>query len=419
MGCFTIPLYGDLEGFGPQRRLQHHRTSGYRRVILHRGITKSSYRTVCSNFNHTVRQQEEGQGVKPSGVRYEATVEARKIETALSDKTVSVLQEHNFDPGGQPCDKEAVQQLNTAQKQQRISPADLKEAYEKVVTQANETIQPLLNFEQLRRDDYEDVKHTTYIGLDDVCNKRQKENRCADTPVSIDNTNNRKDGKKRYKKRKQLYHTVAKVFTPTQSYTLTAPKIGLLWATLIAFLLHNGCLPTLWIGLVDGQRSLHSFISNRLKWRHCRLLLDWYHLRKKIHGQMYMGLKTNDRRDTVLLHVEQLLWYGLIDQAIEYINQIPKQQIKNKEKLTILIGYFERNRALIPNYALRKQLGLLLSSNRVEKENDFIVSARQKHNGMSWTRQGSDALALITANKRNNELDNWLLKGELKFKFAA
>ena len=134
---------------------------------------------------------------------------------------------------------------------------------------------------------------------------------------------------------------------------------------------------------------------------------------------MYMGLQTNDRRDTVLLHVEQLLWYGLINQAIEYINQIPKQQIKDKERLTILIGYFERNRALIPNYALRKQLGLLLSSNRVEKENDFIVSARQKHNGMSWTRQGSDALALISANQRNKELDNWLIKGELNFKFAA
>jgi len=252
VGCFTIPLYGDLEGFPPQRRLEHYRTSGYRQVILHQGIVKSSYRTVCTNFNHTVRQEQE-QGIKPSGVRYEATVEARQIEAALLDK-ISINR------------------------------------YFHIV-----------------------YSYSLQNGLQNVCNKRQKADRSSDTPAPIDNTNNRKDGKKVYKKRKQLYHTVAKVFTATESYTFTAPKIGLLWATLIAFLLHNGCLRTFWICLVDGQRSLH----------------------------MYMGLKTNDRRDTVLLHVEQLLWYGLIDQAIEYINQIPKQQIKNQEKLTILIGYFE------------------------------------------------------------------------------
>jgi len=258
VGCFTIPLYGDLEGFGPQRSLQHYRTSGYRRVILHQGITKSSYRTVCSTFNHTVRQEKE-LGIKPSGVRYEATVEAREIETALSDKTAKILQEYDFEPTGQPSNKAAVRQLNKVQKRHQTSPTKLKKAYEEIVAQANETIQPLLDFDQLRADDYEQVKQTTYIGLDDVCNKRQKADRSSDTPAPIDDTNNRKG--------------------------------------------------------------------------HCRLLLDWYHLRKKIHGQMYMGLQTNDRRDTVLLHVEQLLWYGLINQAIEYINQIPKQQIKDKERL--------------------------------------------------------------------------------------
>ena len=66
---------------------------------------------------------------------------------------------------------------------------------------------------------------------------------------------------------------------------------------------------------------------------------------------------------------------------------------KDQKELKVLIGYFQRNRALIPNYACRKKLSLVCSSNRVEKEKDFIVSARQKRNGMSWTRAGSDALA--------------------------
>jgi len=407
-----------LDGFPAQRRLQHYRTTGYRRVILHQGITISSYRTVCKNFNHTVRQEKE-QGIKPSGVRYEATVEAQQIGATLSANTEKILSENHFQQNGHPTDKAAIKRLKKAQKRHQTSPAKLKKAYEEIEAEANENILPMLKFEDLRPDDYENAKVTTYIGLDDVCNKRQKTHRQTDLKASADNTNSRKGGKKVYKKRKQLYHTVAKIFTPTQSYTLTAPKIGMLWATLIAFLLHNNCLRTLWIGLVDGQRSLHDFLLQRLRWRHCRLLLDWYHLRKKIHGQMYMGLKTNDHRDAVLLNIEQLLWYGLIDTAIEQINQIPENLIKDQDRLRILIGYFERNRTLIPNYALRKKLGLVLSSNRVEKENDFIVSARQKHNGMSWTRQGSDALALISANQRNKELDNWLIKDELQFKFAA
>ena len=39
--------------------------------------------------------------------------------------------------------------------------------------------------------------------------------------------------------------------------------------------------------------------------------------------------------------------------------------------------------------------------------NDLVVSARQKHNGISWSRPGSVALASITALKRNGEIRRW------------
>ena len=51
--------------------------------------------------------------------------------------------------------------------------------------------------------------------------------------------------------------------------------------------------------------------------------------------------------------------------------------------------------------------------------NDLVVSARQKHNGISWSRPGSVALASITALKRNGEIRRWFEKRELKFKTAA
>jgi hypothetical protein len=81
--------------------------------------------------------------------------------------------------------------------------------------------------------------------------------------------------------------------------------------------------------------------------------------------------------------------------------------IKNQDVCNNLINYLKRNQPYIPCYAVRKKLGLRNSSNIGEKMNDLIVSNRQKHNGMSWSRSGSVALATLTALKRNKEYVNW------------
>ena len=54
-----------------------------------------------------------------------------------------------------------------------------------------------------------------------------------------------------------------------------------------------------------------------------------------------------------------------------------------------------------------------------EKHNDLLVSQRQKHNGMSWSKSGSLALAAIKALVRNNEYQKWFRTRELDFKFAT
>jgi len=276
--------------------------------------------------------------------------------------------------------------------------------------------------------DYEDKASTTYIGIDDVCNKKQKSTRPKETELTAEqiakekqakNNNARNGGKKNYKKRSFLFHTVAKIITTQGNYTLTAPRISLIWASLMAVLLNNKLLKTQLIFLVDGQITLHDFIVARMKWCCIKLLLDWYHLRKKIHMQFHKALKKSDQRDELMFQVEQYLWHGLLDPAIQLINGIDSALTKDQKELKVLIGYFERNRALIPNYACRKKLGLVCSSNRVEKENDLIVSARQKRNGMSWTRAGSDALATIATIQQNKELDGWLKTNSISLKLAA
>ena len=61
----------------------------------------------------------------------------------------------------------------------------------------------------------------------------------------------------------------------------------------------------------------------------------------------------------------------------------------------------------MPCYALRKELGLRNSSNLGEKSNDIIVADRQKHNGMSWSNNGSVAFATVAAASHNRVIKGW------------
>jgi hypothetical protein len=52
-------------------------------------------------------------------------------------------------------------------------------------------------------------------------------------------------------------------------------------------------------------------------------------------------------------------------------------------------------------------LGLWIASTRVEGFNDWAVSGRCKHQGMSWSPQGVLALAALGATRRHGGLDRW------------
>jgi hypothetical protein len=132
-----------------------------------------------------------------------------------------------------------------------------------------------------------------------------------------------------------------------------------------------------------------------------------------------MAMKGRVARNEVLEQLLPLLWYGLTDKAITLIEETDRGQIKNQAIMEKLVEYLHRNKPHIPCYAIRKQLGLRNSSNIGEKMNDLIVSDRQKHNGMSWSKPGSVALASVTALKRNKETQRWFEKRELEFKMVA
>lgn len=132
-----------------------------------------------------------------------------------------------------------------------------------------------------------------------------------------------------------------------------------------------------------------------------------------------MALKGRIVRNETLERLLPLLWNGLTQKAIALLDGLEPSQIKNKSVLEKLVQYFHRNEPYIPCYAIRKQLGLRNSSNIGEKMNDLVVSERQKHNGMSWSKPGSVALASLTALKRNQETKVWFENQRLDFKLVA
>ena len=171
---------------------------------------------------------------------------------------------------------------------------------------------------------------------------------------------------------------------------------------------------------MDGEKSLHNAIVNKFGWfKQYGILLDRYHLCEKCKMELSLALKKRDFRNDILEKIEKQLWIGKIDGAIEILRSITKDNIKSESNIERLIGYFERNRDYIPCYALRKSLGLRNSSNKGEKANDILVASRQKHNGMSWSKDGSVALATISTLYKNNEQKNWQERSKIEFKFVS
>ena len=100
------------------------------------------------------------------------------------------------------------------------------------------------------------------------------------------------------------------------------------------------------------------------------------------------------------------LWGGEVDAAIALLNET-LEWVRNPAAVVELIAYLERRRGYLPDYQQRQRAGLWNASTRVEKYNDWMVSGRCKHLGMSWLPHGVLALAALEAARRNGELDAW------------
>jgi len=251
------------------------------------------------------------------------------------------------------------------------------------------------------------------ISSDEVGVKRQTESRPRDeetkqpkrvenTVIHVEMSNETDDPKK----------------ASSSSYILNSSSVSGGFRLLLGFLCLNGLLGKTIVFFVDGARNLNTTIAAMFSFLNIKIILDWYHLRKKMEESLSSICNNRAYRNDMLQEIMPELWRGNVNKAKEILGSIDMNMVKSKDTLNYLIGYLERVRANIPNYMLRAELGLRNSSNRGEKSNDLVVANRQKHNGMSWSDEGSTTLASVAAVLFNNELGNWLKTGTLSLKLV-
>jgi Uncharacterised protein family (UPF0236) len=207
--------------------------------------------------------------------------------------------------------------------------------------------------------------------------------------------------------RKEVWTYTAVVLVAGLRYAFAEATAEGLWLQVSALLLELGVLhgERRLLVLGDGAAWIRTWfeglgISSRA------MVLCWWHLRKRCYESMSSAGGPKDRRRAFEKELLGRLWKGEVDAAIQLLRGA-LEWVRNPASIEELIGSLEKRRAYIPDYEQRRRAGLWIASTRVEKTNDWMVSARCKHQGMSWSPQGVLALAALEAARRNGELDEW------------
>jgi hypothetical protein len=381
--------------FPPLQARQWYQTRGFKEVALVHGVVEGSYRKTSALINR-VRHQPDATPARRLCDTSE--VEGQRILSYMAHRADQILDWHEFTREGKPS--ELMVHLSGSQShllceqevQAALDRCDLAHAFK-----AEMAKNPV---------PYESPSSQVYVTMDDVGVKEQKAHRepaCKDRP--------------RKTKKQHTYTTIAHVENDEAVYVLAGKGVVGVLRVVLALLLNNGLWNEGLIFLTDGQKTLQAAILRAFSWwGSLQLILDWYHLEKRCKEGLSLTLNGRDVRNITLEKLCPLLWHGLTDQAIQVLQEIDPDQVKNEAAQQQLIAYLERSKPYIPCYAIRKHLGLRNASSIGEKMNDLVVSERQKHNGMSWSPEGSVALAALTALVRNREHDSWFKKKTLDLK---
>lgn len=377
-----------------------HHTACYDGLEL-RLVSYMPYRKVEEVMNH-LRWQDDEDKIKHRTLADAVVREGAEIINYLDVKGQEILIQNHFDVKSGKPDKSSPIKRTVEYPEILMIPSD---QVNRTIAEYNEGREEERRIDGTRpHEGFEDPAHSVNISVDDVGVTEQKEN-----------------GRSKYSEPKETKHyvknTVIHIQQGVSKYILDGLGIRKMLILLTAFLLHNDLFDNkAIIFFTDGADDIKNAIKDIFGWRPYRIILDWYHLKKKCKERLSMAMKGRQVRNETLKKLLSLLWLGKIDTAIEYLSSLDVGKVRNSEHIDKLIAYFNKNSSYIPCYALRQKLGLRVSSNRGEKANDLVVAQRQKHNGMSWSKPGSSGLANVRALFLNKEDENWITHKELDFK---
>lgn len=404
--------------FPVRKGRQWYPTCGFKEVAMIYGAAQRSYRQTIQVFNHS-RRQEIG-GTPLNTLRDVTESEGLKVLNFLTRKTENIFKKQGFNAEGVPEPDCAV--LERIPKPAYVEQNTLQPALAAVCEEMGkkglsaEAIKKVQNT-VIDNKAYETAGQSVYVHIDDVGVKKQKQHR---NKKSSDHkaVENQEDAAKN--KRPMVENTVARIEHAGKGFTLTGRSVMEVLRFVLAFLLNNDLLGLNIKVCTDGLRSLQNAILIFFSWHpHLTLLLDWFHLVKKFKEDLSLACKGREIRNQHLKPLLTLLWFGLIDQAQLYLAAIPVADIKDSQVIDRLRAYLERNRKWIPCYAMRSKLKLPNSSNPVERCNNQVTAKRQKHQGMSWSENGSYSLTALNAVTVNHVTKQWVENRTIPFVLLA
>jgi len=413
IGLLELPTYELKEGsqkvfrtdrdvFPETGSREHYKTVCFEELALLYPCDES-YRKSVSKLNRALRRKE-GQEVQARTLANLVEREGEQIQVYIEDKAERLLESHGFHLDGSIKNQEKVSES--------VNKEEVMLAREKVCQMIEELNCGQEKEKHIHLEDvygmFEDPSAIkANISVDDVCCKKQK-------------AEGRKKGSAAKEKREMVNNTVVHIQNKeSKVYTAVSPIVSQMMLIVLAFLLSNELLsqPGSLVFFTDGARDLRKAIQDIFHFIPFKIILDWYHLEKKCKDLLSMAINGKQIKNQILTELLAWLWLGKVHRAIKLLREVSQESIKNHKELHNLINYLERNSSCIPCYALRNKLGLRTSSNPVEKANDLLVSTRQKHNGMSWSRDGSNSLATLTSLRRNDEHMQWLRHRDIPFSF--
>lgn len=450
-GSVRLPVHDiPLEELGLRKTLYSAGVSG----ILAHSITSQSIRSTTDDFNRQQHRKDDDM-LKSRSVCNMLVDMGKSAFSVIRDTAYSVLEPYVdwIEKGNCRCAR-ITREVATAQgwvHKPCTDPTILHWHEERVAktVQAinNKTRAELIESKKKKEGDKFDIKH-----VEDLISRRMIKladlARAIERPdekvayIMIDGILSHLQKDKRgvaVTKRRWTNNNVAYIEVDGCRHVLVAKELQELFNLIYALLIKNGLMDRRMIFFVDGATEINEAIEEHFGFTKYNIFLDYYHAWNKVYELSSMWIQgSKKRKNAVRATLRAYIWIGRIDCVLSYLETFVKnkdpqtsildmtdeeleanKEIANGKKFKELFGYFTRKGKYIPCYAVRKELGLVNSSNCVEQTNNVMIATRQKNNGMSWSTEGSLAIAVLTMLKRNGTLDSYIATGEVNFNFAG